>query len=334
MAEPSSTITFRPVTVHDATFLSERLAETFTNATPAQWRTLFKRHWEGGTDDLGTVALLEERIVGFFGVIPSVRPDSDGVTDRRNFTAWWIDPTVRGHGIGRKLVHRMFAERPDALCSFLTLPDSMMDFWRTQPVVPFDLQRRAHPWVRLQGTLRSASVRVLPRGEIPASMPAAARRILLDHLPLRGQTTVFEADGGFCGVITRRRSMQVPFGGALAWLPSMAKRLRPDGDKRGMKIWVDRACDVASGIGPYAEVFYVSDKDLFRRHFHGIANRLCRDQRAYGVLGDADRLGLPRTQGVPVPSQYFYLQREGSSPADLDALYSEFFLLPLGDESR
>lgn len=324
---------FREARAEDADFICERLASTFTDQSADDWRALFRTHWADAGDDHGTVAVVEGRVVAFLGAICSTRLVDGRRVPVCNLTSWWVDPSTRGTGIGGQLVARYLAARRDRVITLLTLPPSMMEFWRRQGIVPMERSRRlilAGQWLSV-APARDLVER--PLDEAEGALGADARRILRDHASLRCRVTTFAAGGRTCGVITRRRSVRAPLP---RWYSGFADLIRPSpgaGASSRLRLLVDRVRDLASGTFPCAEVLYVSDPDFMREWFPAVARRLCRAQRALGIVGDAERIGLSSRLGWTLPDEYWVIPSREAG-ADTDALYSELFILPLGEESR
>lgn len=335
MGSPSaSEVTYRRVRPDDADYLADQLAITFPDASIEQYRTLFDLGASWRLPDLGTVVMHGDRIVGYVGNFESRRLIGGQEVIFSNVGTWWVDAELRGGKIGRAMVPQFFAEHPNSITTFLTLPQGMRKFWSRFGLVPFEQNRRVYPWVMMRPPSVRRGARKLTTGELPEALPQEARRILTDHEPLRCQVAVFEAQGRYCGVVTRRRTVTLP---AERWsrvAAALGHRLRPAGEKRGWRMRFDRVADLLSGTIPCAEVFYASDRTFFRDHFPSIARTLCRDQRAIALLADAERIGMDPQQGIPIASEYFFHGTPTVPISELDALYSEFFVLPLGQESR
>ena len=329
-AKKASTFEFRKLLPEDAPVVSERLAETFPSLSREQWNDLLEHRWPWRLPDLGTIALKGDEIVGYAGVLESSRVVGGKEVRYCTFSSWWIDPSVRSGGVALRMARHAFGARNDSVCTLLTLPVGLRGFWTRQGFVPFETERRVYPWVMLTPALGSRGLRKLPVGEFPEGLGPEARRILSDHFPLRCRTAVFEADGAFCGVVTRRRMVELPERGLVRY----TSKLRVKTPGTGWRLHVGRARDLLGGRVPCAEVFYVSDRAFFKRHFRAIARRLCRDQGAVALLGDARRLGMDPKHGIPVPTEYFVRAPKGVPNDEVDALYSEFFVLPLGHDSR
>lgn len=332
----SNEVVIRDATPDDADFVCQRLAETFTNATAAERRVHFEPPWPAppGGRDLGVVAEIGDRIVGFGGLFASHRIIDGRAMRVLNYSSWWIDPQFRGAGIGRKLIDGIFRPRESAVITLLTLPDTMREFWQKQPVQLFEHARRVYPFPMLRPAAWWGGVRVLQRGEYPASLGDEAIRVLRDHEGLRCQVIVVEHRGEHCAFITRRRSISVP---ASQWprLPAAIGRLiAPRGPSSGVRLMLARIADLLVGELPCAEIFFVSHPKVFRRAFAATAAVLARRQRAVALIGDADRLGVPRAWGRPVPAEYWSWRPCPVPDAAVDGLYSEFFVLPVGQESR
>jgi GNAT superfamily N-acetyltransferase len=329
-------VVIRDATPADADFVCAKLAETFTNATAAQRRVHFDVPWPPppGGRDYGVVAQIGERIVGFGGLFASHRVIGGRTVRVLNYSSWWIDPEYRGAGIGRKLIDGIFRPRESSIITLLTLPETMREFWQNQPVRTFERARRVYPFPVLRASVRRDTVRVLPRGEYPAALGEEAIRVLGDHEGLRCQVSVVEYRGAYCAFITRRRTVSVP---ADEWprLPAALGRLiAPRRSVGPLQLQLSRVADVLAGVLPCAEIFFVSHPDVFREGFGSIGALLARRQRAVALVGDADRLGLPHSWGRAVPPDYASWRPCPVPDVHVDGLYSEFFVLPVGQESR
>ncbi len=332
----SAHVAIRDATPADSDFICQKLAETFTTATAEQRKVHFDVPWPtpAGGRDYGVVAHVGDRIVGFGGLFASERRIAGRLVRVLNYSSWWIDPELRGAGIGRKLIEGIFAPRTSSVITLLTLPASMLDFWLRQGVQRFEHERRAYPFPMLRPAAWRGGVTVLPRGTYPDALGHETIRILKDHEPLRCQALVLERRGQFCGVITRRRSIRVPavhWPGPARWL---GERLAVADTASAIRLFRARVSDLLLGQLQCAEVFFVSNPTFFRDHFWNVGSLLARRQRAVALLGDATRLGVPAAWGLPADADYWTWRPSPVPDDQIDALYSEFFVLPIGQESR
>jgi GNAT superfamily N-acetyltransferase len=329
-------VTIRRATPADADEVCRKLAETFSNATEAQRRVHFDVPWPHPADgyDYGVIAEYRGRIVGFASIFTSDRQVGNRRVLVYNLSSWWVDPEFRGASVAKVMLNTYLPPRVHAVNTILTAPEHKRGFWGRQTVHPFEHARRVYVFPGLRARAWMTRPRLLPRGRYPADLGSEAIRILKDHADLRCQVLVFEHKGRHCGFITRRRSLRVE---AEEW-PSLSRRLgellAPRSDSGALRLQRARVSDLLVGELPCAEIFYVSDPELFRQHFWAIGRHLARRQRAVAVLGDADRLGVPHAWGRPVPSDYFVWEPCPLPDHQVDCLYSEFFVLAIGQESR
>jgi hypothetical protein len=335
-AAVAADISIRYATPDDAEYVCRKLAETFTNATEAERHRHFEVPWvhPAAGYDFGIIAEYDTRIVGFCSVFSSDRLIDDRRVLFYNLSSWWVDKEFRGAGVAKVMLSRYLEPRTHAVNTLLTTPESKRGFWGRQPVRAFEHARRVYPFPSARIDAWRARPRLLPLGTYPSALGDEAIRILRDHEGLRCQVSVFEFAGRHCGVITRRRSLRIP---AEHW-PGVAsaggRLVAPRGKGSPLHRVRARLADILNGELPCAEIFFVSDREFFREHFWSLGQQLAHRQRAVAVLGDADRLGVPHSWGRPVPSDYFVWQPCPVPDEQVDCLYSEFFVLPIGQESR
>jgi GNAT superfamily N-acetyltransferase len=321
----------RPATYDDRTEVCDRLAETFPATPRSEWAKLFEHRWRREQPDFGVVLERDGRIVGYLGAIHSHRVVNGQRLAVANMIGWWVDPKLRGDGLGRRIANAWMERYRDRTATMLTFRHDHMAFWSRYDIRPFDTDRTAwllRPWWWLP---RSASR--VPDEMVSAELVGAEPfRIWADHRGLRCESTVYRIGGRPVVVISRRRDTVLPRPDWLTALqrrmPLLERALKPRTAVRGLRLYVQRVLDLVAGRVPLAEVLYVSDVAAFARGFPAMTVTLAKRHRALGLLASTARVGAPQATGTPVPSHYWYQPPEGS-PAATDALYCEFLLMAM-----
>ena len=315
----------------DKDYVCDRLADTFPATPRDQWEHLFDYPWRDAAQDCGVALELGGRVVGFLGCIHSHRVVDGTRHDVANMIGWWVDPTLRGDGLGRRVADAWMTRYADRTATMLTFRYDHMAFWSRYGIRQFETDRRAYvlrPWWLLHGALP----------EVPAShvtpdlVGIEPYRRYRDHLGLRCRSEVLLLDGEAVVLISRRRDTELP---TPAWLAHLRARhafvdrlFAPRSGMHGLRLQLQRLLDVTAGRLPMAEVLYVSQPALMARFLPRITAHLARRHRAAGVLASASRIGDPSVAGRHVPSHYWERTLVPNAPTP-DALYCEFLLMAM-----
>jgi len=322
---------FRPARYEDRDYLCDRLAETFRATSRDEWTKLFDYEWSGEKPDFGVVMEIDGAIRGYLGAIHSHRVRPDGVKRVVNMIGWWVDPTLRGGGLGRAIVDAWMALYASCTTTMLTFRHDHLSFWHQHGVERFDLNRRVvlvRPWwLSYRGAMELSPDRVTE--DAVGSEPF---RILRDHQPLRCTCSVFQIGDRAVVVISRKRTTNVRlpdwYQRTLEASPVLRRMMQPRTGSHGIRLQLDRARELLSGRFPLAEILYVSDPAALAQVLPAVVTTLARKHRALGLLSPLSWLGSPRLSCL-TPVGHYYFRSPDLAAEEIDALYCEFLLMQM-----
>jgi len=159
--------------------LHEQMSRKFT---PDRWRRLMTYRWIAEKPDLGRVAIVEGRVVGYVGMVYADRRLGQRRHRIVNICAWYLDKAYRGLGLGLELMRSATAD-PETTYTNLTSSSRTLTLLDRVGFRVLDSERRL--WTVQAPPVGLAIER--DEAQILKACEAAQAEMLRDHagLPIR-----------------------------------------------------------------------------------------------------------------------------------------------------
>lgn len=299
-------IELRPLRAGDVAEVIDlvRRDEFAENHSAETLRALFDYRWAGAADDRGLVLTAGGRVVGCLVILPSTRRVAGETTQIANTSTWYVVPEFRGHSL-LLLVAAMKAK------------DVTLTTLSSSPDVGRVLEKLGYARVGDHRLLYPISPRLLPALRSGARIVQGAdavfplldpdhQRILDDHRPYPCRHYAIVAPAGTAYVVTKLRWVKGHY-----FLPaSLPGRFT----RRYYRV---------------SELLYVSDPTLALAHWDALRARVFLHDRTVGMIVQDAYLGGVEPPGARKVPRQVHAYRRGGVPGRIDALYSEFVVLPL-----
>jgi acetoacetyl-CoA synthetase len=293
----SSRVEIRRATSEDIERICRFLEPAFAGTSVAFWRGVLAYSWLPPSEktDYGEVLIADGKVAGFFGAMYSDRQ----VRGRRerfcNVFAWYVHPEHRRHSIA--LVASL-VRRPGVTFVNVTPADHVVPIFRRLGFTLTDTERViCRPFSRRLLTRGGGRVSVLPHDRVTRdALEPAEFAIFQDHYGRTVRRTVFEAGGERCLIVSKR----------MYW----------------------------SGVRyPRTDLYYVSNREFFERHFEQAVLRLLWSDKTVALHADPSLLGFVPRGSTRIAATALYpsatlFKSATVGAGDVDRLYSELVILP------
>lgn len=78
-----------------------------------------------------------------------------------------------------------------------------------------------------------------------------------------------------------------------------------------------------------SDILHVSSRELALQHWQSLCELIVGRERSHAIMADERLFGGQRPNGLRLPSNSYFLSRNGVSPSQIDSLYTEVALLDL-----
>jgi hypothetical protein len=292
------------------------LLEKFENPdfSKDRWKKLFCKYWESGEDNIGYVMSDVDIVVGFIGTIFSARIINGKHEKICNLSSWIVLPEYRSQSLllfndilkNKEISVTSFTSIPAAIkilsrLGFKTLDTCYYWYWNNKLVGKNKIQYTSDPL------------------EFEKLLSVEQLKIYHNHLPFNASHFVFTDSKDSCYTIFRVKNTTLRTLLSNRFVNYMNFVLRKT---LGVN-FLGRNTRVARAM-------YISNTAFFNKFIYRINNVVAKELNVSGVTMDARFCSgskkLFRYKSCPYISLFHSLRL---SPAELDGLYSELFILDM-----
>jgi hypothetical protein len=292
----SQTAQTRLAQADDVEAIGKLLAKGFPPVPLSFWRMKLSYPWLSAAEkpDLGSVVVAAGEIVGFLGAMYSSRLINGQTENFCNLFSWYIEPGYRRFAVPHLL---SLVRRTGYTFTNVTPADHVIPIFKQ---VGFKLaEEQRFIFTPSFGTFFPAKpkVRVLQHNEVTESVLDPENwRIYQDHFGLSVQRIIVSSGSDVCLIITKR----------MHW-----------GQLRF----------------PRTELYYVSNREFFARHFNQVLLLLLRRDKTVALHVDPRQMEAPARKAKTIAATAVYpsamLVHSKSVPiAAVDRLYTELVIDP------
>lgn len=192
----------RPARTTDQAHLIEFLAASMPGGLPA-WRfeRLVANPWDATAPNIGYLAEVHGKIVGYFAGIYAQRPVGDRLERFCNLSVWCVKPAHRNLSVP---LARALLGQKNLTFTALTPTREAQDFWHRMRLPQLDRGRWVLAPLRSPGATRPPGATADSR-RVMAGLSSQQRRLVEDHAPYGCRPILLDPGGANCLVILQRR---------------------------------------------------------------------------------------------------------------------------------